>query len=277
MSDEKEVQKISASEPETLTKHDINKTWFRWWLMAEVSNNFERMQGLSWGAAISPVLKKLYKDPKDFKAALKRNIIFFNTEAIWGGLILGSTVALEEQKAKSPEMDADLVTSYKTGLMGPVAGLGDTIDWSTIYTLILAAASAIAAKGSWLAAVMVMVAGVLMYMEGLFFTRIGYTQGRKSIMSILKSGMINQALEFANILALMMIGSMTASLVTLKLTIKTQSVNVQKILDNAFPGILVLLAFFGIYWAMKKKKISAPIMIVIVMALCIVGAFFNIV
>lgn len=260
-----------------LTKKDINRAYFRWWLFAEMSNNFERMQGLSWAAAIAPTLKKLYKKPEDLKSALKRNLIFFNTEGIWAGLIYGSTIALEEQKASSPEIDGEMIASYKTGLMGPVAGLGDTIDYSTIYTLILAGASAIAAQGNWLAAVIVAGAGILQYFEGLFFTRMGYSQGRKSIQTILKSGIINEALEFANLLALMMIGSMTASLVSLKLTIRTQTVNIQKIIDSAFPGILVLLVFFLIYWAMKKKKISAPIMIVLIIGLCIVGSFLGIV
>lgn len=271
------MDKEVKTEETGLKKKDINKAYFRWWLFAEMSNNFERMQGLSWAAAISPTLKKLYKKPEELKEALKRNLIFFNTEGIWAGLIFGSTIALEEQKAKTSDIDGEMIASYKTGLMGPVAGLGDTIDYSTIYTLILAGASAIAAKGSWLAALIVAATGILQYFEGLFFCHLGYTQGRKSIQTILKSGVINEALEFANMLALMMIGSMTASLVSLKLTIKTQTVNVQKIIDSAFPGVIVLIVFFAIYWAVKKKKISAPVMILIVMALCIAGSFIGIV
>ncbi|MDB1563338.1 PTS system mannose/fructose/sorbose family transporter subunit IID [Lacticaseibacillus paracasei] len=101
-------------------------------------------------------------------------------------------------------------------------------------------------------------------------------QGRKSILSILRSGRIGQALEWANILALMMIGSMTATLVTFNLTIKTKTVDVQKILNNAFPGILVLIIFFSVYWAMKKKKISAPVMIVVIIGFCILASALGI-
>lgn len=279
MADEVKItneKSVKNSNNSHLSKKDINRAWFRWWLLAETSNNFERMQGVSWAAAIGPTLKKLYKDPDELKDALKRNTVFFNTEGIWGGLIMGSTIALEEQKSKNPEMDGELITSYKTGLMGPVAGLGDTIDWSTFYTLVLAGASAVAATGSWLAALIVAAAGIAMYFEGLFFTRIGYSQGRKSILSILRSGRIGQALEWTNILALMMIGSMTATLVTFNLTIKTKTVDVQKILNNAFPGILVLIIFFSVYWAMKKKKISAPVMIVVIIGFCILASALGI-
>lgn len=73
-----------------------------------------------------------------------------------------------------------------------------------------------------------------------------------------------------------MIGSMTATLVTFNLTIKTKTVDVQKILNNAFPGILVLIIFFSVYWAMKKKKISAPVMIVVIIGFCILASALGI-
>lgn len=262
---------------ELITKRDINKTFFRWWLTCEMSNNYERMQAIGWCASISPILKKLYPKKEDLSAALTRNLAFFNTEGIFGGLILGSSLALEEQSAKSETMQGEMITAYKTGLMGPVAGLGDTVDWATVYTMILAACSAIASNGNPLAAAITALMGGVMFLEGLFFTRYSFKTGRESIKKILHSGVINEALMFANIFGIMMVGSMTAALMKLDLTIKSGTVDVQKVIDAAFPGIVTLCVFGVIFWAMKKKNISAPKMVFIVMGVCVAASFFGIV
>lgn len=267
----------TVHEEELITKRDINKTFFRWWLTCEMSNNYERMQAIGWCASISPILKKLYPKKEDLSAALTRNLAFFNTEGIFGGLILGSSLALEEQNAKSESMQGEMITAYKTGLMGPVAGLGDTVDWATVYTMVLAACSAIASTGNPLPAAITAIMGALMFLEGLFFTRTSFKTGRESIKKLLHSGVINEALMFANIFGIMMIGSMTAALMKLDLTIKSGTVDVQKVIDSAFPGIVILCVFGLIFWAMKKKNLSAPKMVFIVMGVCVVASFFGIV
>ncbi len=117
----------------TLTKKDIDRAYLRWWATAEISANYERMQGLSYGASMIPILEKLYPQKEDQKAALKRHLSFFNTEATWGSMIFGSVIAMEEERSKMKQMPAEVITSYKTGLMGPLAGIGDTVgkyDWN---------------------------------------------------------------------------------------------------------------------------------------------------
>ena len=44
-------------------------------------------------------LKKLYPNPEDSKAALKRHLEFFNTHPYIASPILGVTLALEEDRA----------------------------------------------------------------------------------------------------------------------------------------------------------------------------------
>ena len=82
-----------------LTKKDVTKTYLRWWWTAELSNSFERMQALAVCASFTPALEKLYKKKEDLVDALKRHLQFFNTQAIWGGLIHGTVLAMEEEKA----------------------------------------------------------------------------------------------------------------------------------------------------------------------------------
>ena len=41
-----------------LTNKDLNKVFFRWWLTTELSNSYDRLQGLAFANALQPALKK---------------------------------------------------------------------------------------------------------------------------------------------------------------------------------------------------------------------------
>ena len=130
--------------PETkiLTRGDVLKSYFIYWTSAEVCHSFERMQAPAFCAALVPALKKFYPKKEDqahYIEALKRNMTFFNSEAHWGGgPCLGLTLAMEEKKSKNYEaLPGEMIMNLKTGLMGPLAGIGDTISWSTLMYLFI--------------------------------------------------------------------------------------------------------------------------------------------
>ncbi|MFP3490080.1 PTS system mannose/fructose/sorbose family transporter subunit IID, partial [Staphylococcus sp. SIMBA_130] len=58
---------------------------------------------------------------------------------------------MEEEKAKSKDssdsLSEEVITGFKTGLMGPIAGIGDTLIWGTLKPIILALASSLALSG----------------------------------------------------------------------------------------------------------------------------------
>ena len=120
-------------------KKDIRKSWWIWYLGAEVSNSYERLQSLIFCASMTPVLKKLYKDKAELSEALKRHLNFYNTEGIAGSIVNGITIAMEEQKANNEQGSTDAaITGIKTGLMGPIAGIGDSIIWAAVMPIIIA-------------------------------------------------------------------------------------------------------------------------------------------
>lgn len=119
----------TSTDKKIITRRDITQSWFMWWLLAETNHSFERMQGVSFGLALSPILRKVYKNSDDLKDALKRQTQFFNTNAVWGSLIPGMTIAMEEKRAQGQDIPEEAIVGTKTGLMGAVAGIGDTIDW----------------------------------------------------------------------------------------------------------------------------------------------------
>lgn len=268
------MNQIDHSATKKITDKDIANAYLRWWFSAETSTNFERMQGLSWGASIAPILQKLYPDKQDLVRALKRHISFFNTQAMWGGLILGSTIALEEQKAETNSVPDEMITSYKTGLMGPVASLGDTIDYATIYTLLAAMFCSVAASGSLLAPIIMLLFSLGHFIEGYIFTSVGYKTGRSSIKRVMKSGLLKEAVTGASIMGTFMMGALSAGLVNFSTVFKTGGFDLQKTLDAVVPGILQLLLVFSVYYLMKVKKITPAKLVlgIIVMAVLLAAA-----
>ncbi len=263
-----------------LNKKDITKAYIRWWWTAEISNSFERMQAVAVCATMGPILQKLYKNKEDLVAALKRHLIFFNSQAIWGGLIHGTTIAMEEEKAMGQEIPDEVITGIKTGLMGPLAGIGDTLDWGTMQTLFTAIAISFGATGSIIAPIFPCILGIWLFIEGLYLFRFGYSLGRESIKHILSGGIVKKLIDGASILGLFMMGSLSAMVVKLNTTIKFdisgKDFIVQDILDKIAPGLLPLGVIFLVYYMMKYKKMSITKVLSILVILSILGAVIRV-
>lgn len=263
-----------------LNKKDITKAYIRWWWTAEISNSFERMQAVAVCATMGPILEKLYKNKEDLVNALKRHLIFFNSQAIWGGLIHGTTIAMEEEKAMGQEIPDEVITGIKTGLMGPLAGIGDTLDWGTMQTLFTAIAISFGATGSVVAPIFPCILGIWLFVEGLYLFRFGYSLGRESIRHILSGGIVKKLIDGASILGLFMMGSLSAMVVKLNTTIKFdisgKDFIVQDVLNKIAPGLLPLGAIFLVYWMMKYKKMSITKVLCILVILSIVGAVIRV-
>lgn len=87
-----------ARESGTLTKADITKAWFIYWLGAEVSSSYERLQSLIFCASMTPIIKKLYPQKEEQVEALKRHLNFFNSEQTFGAVIQGSPLRWRNRK-----------------------------------------------------------------------------------------------------------------------------------------------------------------------------------
>lgn len=259
-----------------LTKKDLNKAYWRLSLWGETSLNFERMQSIGYCNAMVPILKKLYPEKEDLAKALKRHLQFFNTQLNWGNLILGPTIAMEEEKAKKGEIIADeLITSFKTGMMGPVAALGDSIDFATIGTLVTAFAASTASEGSSLAVLIIAVWCILHEVQGFLMFKFGYGAGRKSLKTIMKSGLLNDFLMGANILGMFMMGVLTSSLVALTTVFKVGSFDLQATLNSIIPGILPLSVLFIVYFLIHKKQISTAKIVIFIILFGILGSLIG--
>ena len=238
-----------------LTKKDVNNLVFRWNMFCEMSNSFARLQSVAFCAAFIPILKKLYgHDQEEFSAALSRHLMFFNTEGIWGSVVHGIVIAMEEQRALGAPIPVEAITGIKAGLMGPFAGIGDTIDWSTLKPLFIMLVLPLAEGGSFLAPIIyaVLLIGVT-YTESFIFVNTGYKMGTEAALSILEGGAINKFISCASVLGMFMMGGLSASMVSVYTTAQIPTgdntvMTIQgDILDAVAPGLLTLAAVLLVY------------------------------
>ena len=149
------LQKSVNLEPEAITKSDVSLAWLRFYFANEIPHSFDKYIAPSLMWALMPILKKLYKDKKDLSEAYQRHLLFFNTQISWGGgTITGIMASLEAARAQEVYMDTpvtiddDLIYNTKAGLMGALAGIGDSIDSGTIQYIFIAIALPWAQQGN---------------------------------------------------------------------------------------------------------------------------------
>ena len=169
-------------------------------------------------------------------------------------MVHGIALAMEEQRAMGAPVPVEAITGIKAGLMGPFAGIGDTIDWSTIKPLMAMLCLPLAESGSFLGPVIyaALVIGILTT-EEFFFVNIGYRMGTEAAMTILGGGMVNKFISCASVLGMFMMGGLSASMVNVYTTaqIPTGEGTVMAIqgdiLDAVAPGLLTLATVLLVY------------------------------
>ena len=272
---------VSDNKHNLLTKKDLIRHWLTWAWTCEISSSYERLQSLAFCGAMMPMLKKLYPNQEDLSSAMKRHLTFFNTEGIWGSVIPGVTAAMEEEKASGEEIDDDLIIGLKTGLMGPLAGLGDTVDWGTISPIVLGIFIPMAAKGSWVAGIapLIIIACISTTLSYNFYM-MGYRLGKKSIIQILRDGKIQKLITGASVLGLFMMGVLSSQFVkfnaTISYTISGAKTTLQSQLDAILPGLVPLLIVFSIYLLMSKKKVKMTWIMLGIIVISMLLSFFQI-
>lgn len=267
-----------------LTKKDVFKAWFNWmWVFLSIQN-MERMQAPGVVRTLYTVKDKLYPGDKEAqKDLLIRHMEFFNTEPTWGGLIVGIALAIEEERAMNPdEVPAELSSSIKTALMGPCAGLFDSLYQSTLIPIILAIGIGISAENGSIIGPLVY---ILLYWAivptvSWFLFYNAYRLGINGVQTILASGIKDKIISAANIVGLTVIGAVTASTCNIKsgllFTYGEMSVDVNAIITNIQPKLLVLVGAYLTYWLLAKKRISVNKIMLIMLLVSVVGYFTTI-
>lgn len=252
---------------EKLTKADITQVYRRNLFGLQLGWNYEKMQGLGYSFVIMPALKRLYKNnPEAMKRALKLHLGFFNTTPAMSHLIVGADMAMENEFGVENE---SAIVGLKTGLMGPFAGVGDTLFIAIYRAIVFSIASYLALSGQAIGLIIPILTCLGVLWVRYQFTNIGYRQGVK-----LATGFASQMKVFtegAAVLGLTVVGALIPSVISYKLnlsyTMGEVTLVVQDMLDKILPGLIPICIVGLSYWLLGKKKMNSTRLIFVLIAL----------
>ncbi len=234
----------------------------------QFAHNYERMQSLSLTYCFSPVLEELYKDrPKEEKVhAMQRYLEYFNTHPIAIPFILGIQAALEES---TTEDQKETCTAIKTSLMGPFAGLGDSMLNLTWYPIAGSIGASMCINDGSLVGplVMFLLINLLYWPLKYFGLHLGYTKG----LEVVQSGgmaLFDRLGNMANVLGVVVVGCLIPQTVKLSTALQFafsegEPLIIQDQMNKVMPCILPVVLTFVCYKLLKKGqgKNSASIII----------------
>lgn len=265
-----------------LTKKDLLKTWWTWICWGQRCYNYERLMGLGFCHSISYALKKLYSTKEELSKALTRHMVFYNVENTWGALITGVSVATEEEHAKNPEVsDPELVNNLKTALMGPIAGIGDSVTQGIVRIILLGIGIEFAKAGSAFGPLLyfmlfTLYSSILSYF--LFFQ--GYRVGKEAVVKILQSDLTETFTGALKVMSMMVVGGLAAGNIkaTTKFVVNSgqTKIVVQDMLDKIVPNLIPLVILSIVLYLLRKKHKSATFVLILLFIIGFICSFLNI-
>lgn len=259
------------SEPtKKLTKKDLWKTNIRFLYSSQIGWNYERMMSSGYLYSMLPILKKLYPEKDDLRDMMKMQNQFYNTAASMGHIILGLDIAIEEQEGRE---SYDIIPGIKTGLMGPLAGVGDSlwgVIWSTIWGSI---AATFALKGSPIGILLWFFFNCTVYLPFRFGSLfLAYKEGVKLVTTM--KDKLQALTNSATLLGIMVVGALIPTVVKANVPFIYKSgkveLNFQDMLNDIMPALLPVVLVGFAYWLLGLKKMNSSRVIWIILALSIV-------
>ncbi len=268
-----------------LSKKALLKSFHNWYYGHLTCFSQEHMQTFGYLCAMLPLVEELYKDEDEKAKAVNTYTAFFNTEPQLGTVIVGMTAGLEEARANgADDVDEETINSLRAGLMGPVAGIGDSLIVGTVIPILLGIAMGMSTGGSPLGAVFyILVWNLFAYFGMKFLYFKGYRLGGKAVDFLI--GAQGEALRDAvSTLGGIVIGAVAATWVSVKTSLQLFNESgeaylvLQNKLDEVFPGLLTA-AFIIVCWFLMAKKKMSPIkvmlLLVVVAFIGVLVGFFN--
>ena len=268
-----------------LTKKTLTKSFHNWYYGNLTCFSQERMQTFGYLCSMLPVVNELYDKQEDKAKAMQTYTAFFNTEPQIGSVIVGMTAGLEEARANGDDVDDETINGLRAGLMGPLAGIGDSLVVGTVIPILLGVALGMSDGGSPLGAIFYIIVWNLFAYFGMKFLYFkGYELGGKAVDFLV--GPQGEALrESITMLGGIVIGAVAATWVSVSTSFTLTAegatepyLNLQKTLDSVYPGFLTA-AFVMLCWYLLAKRKMSPIkvmlLLVVIAFVGVLVGFFN--
>ncbi len=245
---------------------------FKFCCFFRISQCLEYFYGTGIGYMMLEPLKRVYQENREgYKTAILRHLQPFITNPSWGAALVTGSIAMEEDIAKHGDPSGEkgeAIQTFKTSLMGPLAGIGDSFEGSIMMPLFKSICYPLALAGNVLGAFPYVLWFGWMTIVALFMDKLGYEQGRKGIAKLINSPIVNKVLYGAGVLGIMMMGALSASYVSLNIKIGWETsmgaTDVASIVNGLIPSFFTLL-FLGIcYLLLSKGKSFVKVLIGVV-------------
>lgn len=242
--------------------------------------NYNSYQGTGYLFVIFPALKKIYKnDPEKLKEVSMENIEFYNTNPHMLPFITSMHLAMCDHGEEIED-----TRSIKMALMGPLAGIGDSIAqfglaplFSTIFAGLAMDGLSFAPMAFWITMIVSLLAIKLL------MGHLGYKLGTNVIATL--SEKIGQISNAANIVGVTVISALAVTFVKAKIGIQyattlasgeEQIVSIQTILDKILPNMLPAVITIAVFTLVKKYKWSTYKLLALLFVLGIGLSYFGI-
>ncbi|EGO8079705.1 PTS system mannose/fructose/sorbose family transporter subunit IID [Enterococcus faecalis] len=260
-----------------MTDKDLKKMFWRAQLLG-VSGNAERGGNLGYLYSMLPFLRKKYKDrpESEISLAMQRHLEYMVTHHVAQFLLLGTSMALEET---TDETEKEIVTTTKVSLMGPLAGLGDSILSYTWLAICGSIGASLAMNGSLLGPILMLILINVVWMPLKYY---GLTFGYKKGVSILEGKnskkLISRISTAANAMGTITVAALIVNNVKLESGIeftlgKDNVLNIQEMLDRILPNLLPVLLTFFCYKFLRKN--NGKFVVPLIIGLLIIGTLLS--
>lgn len=245
----------------------------------DASWNYERQQNLGYSYAMTPVIKKLYRGQSDkAKKALARGLDFMAITPQLSTFLMGLDAAMEERNANDSSFNESSIATVKTSLMGPLAGIGDSLIAGTLRIIATGIAISFCKQGNILGPILfLLIFNIPAFIIRYYGLKLGYNYGATFIENAERSGLMDKITYAASIVGLTAIGGMIYSYVTVDLS-KVMigsgkfAEPLSHYLNMIMPGI-VPLALFGLFYWLIGRKFKASWLLIWIVIVCVAVAW----
>lgn len=227
--------------------------------------------------AMLPIIEELYKTNEEQTEKVLTYSTFFNTEPQVGSIVVGITAGMEEARANGEDVDDETINGIRAGLMGPLAGMGDSLVVGTLLPILLGIALGLSGGGSVLGPIFFILVwniGMFFIMRFLYFK--GYELGGKAV-EILVGEKANAIREAIVMLGTMVIGGVTAMWINIETSFEMLNseggviVNLQDTLNSVYPKILSPIFVIACWYLLSKKRLSPVVVMLILVGVAFLG------
>lgn len=267
-----------------VSKKALQKACTLWIEFANAGYSWIRLMGNSYAMMMVPIAHDLYPDDKKARnAMIARSMDFYNTEPNCGNVINGIAISMEEKIANNEEtITGDDILAIRTALMGPLAGIGDTI-LNVLNTIFLAIFIDMTLTGSWfLGPILYLVCRLgSVHLLGRWSFWYGYRKGGEAVMEAVNSGKFSQLVTVANIVGCVVMGALMCQYVKVATGLKFVTTNTTfefqtKLFDALMPNMLPLAFTMFCWWLITRKRASVNKLLIYIILLAIVGGSLGI-